>query len=93
MCLQVQKIWWAVNAVCGLAGLLASVLIIFLPETRNLPLPETLQDVETRRLGSKGKKDSGMMEEQFIYDATTPQKTEPLLYIESENSNLEIKEH
>lgn len=56
--LLVQEVWWSVNVVCGLAGLIASLLVSLLPETRNLPLPETLQDVEKRLLNTRNLKGS-----------------------------------
>ncbi|XP_045606809.1 solute carrier family 22 member 20 isoform X2 [Procambarus clarkii] len=40
--------WWAVSVTFGCAGILGSLLVPFLPETNNKPLPETLQDVENR---------------------------------------------
>lgn len=91
--LLAQRVWWSVNVVCGLAGLLASLLMPFLPETRNLPMPETLQDVERRRLGNKGRKNSEMVEDRSTHEADSSHKTEPLLCMESENSNLEMKKN
>ncbi|XP_064100615.1 solute carrier family 22 member 6-like [Macrobrachium nipponense] len=41
--------WWTGGVFFGVSGLLGSFTIPLLPETRNKPLPETLQDVEDRR--------------------------------------------
>ncbi|XP_045131903.1 solute carrier family 22 member 20-like isoform X2 [Portunus trituberculatus] len=76
--LLVQKVWWSVNVVCGLAGLLASLLVSFLPETRNLPLPETVQDVEKRLCGNKKLKDSEATEERAIHETIELNSTEVL---------------
>lgn len=46
-----QKAWWAVGATFGSAGILGSLLVPLLPETNNMPLPDTLEDVERRREG------------------------------------------
>ncbi|XP_037777071.1 solute carrier family 22 member 6-like [Penaeus monodon] len=48
---QAQKAWWAVGATFGSAGILGSLLVPLLPETNNMPLPDTLEDVERRREG------------------------------------------
>ncbi|XP_064088941.1 solute carrier family 22 member 20-like isoform X2 [Macrobrachium nipponense] len=40
---------WAVGVTFGSSGILGGLLVPLLPETRNTPLPETLQDVEDRR--------------------------------------------
>ncbi|KAK7071327.1 hypothetical protein SK128_003951, partial [Halocaridina rubra] len=44
-----QYTWWAVGVAFGSSGILGGLLVPLLPETRNKPLPETLQDVEDRR--------------------------------------------
>ncbi|XP_047474170.1 solute carrier family 22 member 20-like [Penaeus chinensis] len=51
-----QKTWWAVGATFGSAGILGSFLVPLLPETNNLPLPDTVEDVERRRKGIRADK-------------------------------------
>ncbi|CAH1391246.1 unnamed protein product [Nezara viridula] len=34
--------WWLPTTVCGLLALIASLLMIFLPETRDTPMPDTI---------------------------------------------------
>ncbi|KAK7068591.1 hypothetical protein SK128_022876, partial [Halocaridina rubra] len=46
--LIVQYYWWAPSVTFGCMGILASLLLLFLPETKDRPMPETLQDVEER---------------------------------------------
>ncbi|KAK7068588.1 hypothetical protein SK128_022873 [Halocaridina rubra] len=46
--LIVQYYWWAPSVTFGCIGILASLLLFFLPETKDRPMPETLQDVEER---------------------------------------------
>ncbi|XP_050718577.1 solute carrier family 22 member 20-like isoform X2 [Eriocheir sinensis] len=58
-----QQTWWSVNVVCGTAGLIAGLLMRCLPETRNLPMPETLQDVERRRRSHRETKAAKVVEE------------------------------
>ncbi|XP_063606349.1 solute carrier family 22 member 6-like [Penaeus indicus] len=47
--LLAQQAWWAVGVSLGCSGMIASILVSALPETKNIPLPETIQDVEDRR--------------------------------------------
>ncbi|XP_069981644.1 solute carrier family 22 member 6-like [Penaeus vannamei] len=47
--LLAQQTWWAVNVSLGCAGMVAGLLVPALPETKSMPLPETIQDVEDRR--------------------------------------------
>lgn len=47
--LLAQQAWWAVGVSLGCSGVIASFLVFALPETKNIPLPETIQDVEDRR--------------------------------------------
>lgn len=51
-----QKTWWAVGATFGSAGILGSLLVPLLPETNNMPLPDTIEDVERRREGIRAAK-------------------------------------
>ena len=44
---------WAPGVVFGCSGILCSLMVPLLPETRNKPLPETLQDVDDRWRASK----------------------------------------
>lgn len=60
---QAQEAWWSVNLVCGTAGLIGGLLVRFLPETRNLPMPETLQDLERRRRNFKEARDTKAVDE------------------------------
>ncbi|XP_069976172.1 solute carrier family 22 member 6-like [Penaeus vannamei] len=48
-----QVTWWAAPVAFGCAGLLGSLALPLLPETRNQPMPDTLKDVDARRLGRK----------------------------------------
>ncbi|XP_045606660.1 solute carrier family 22 member 6 isoform X1 [Procambarus clarkii] len=45
--------WWAAGVTFGCSGIVGSFMVIFLPETNNQPLPETLQDVEDRARRSR----------------------------------------
>ncbi|XP_037777717.1 organic cation transporter protein-like isoform X2 [Penaeus monodon] len=45
--------WWAAPVTFGCAGLLGSLTLPLLPETRNQPMPDTLKDVDDRRLRRK----------------------------------------
>ncbi|KAK8751304.1 hypothetical protein OTU49_013976 [Cherax quadricarinatus] len=47
--------WWAASVIFGCSGIIGSLMVAFLPETSNQPLPETLRDVEVRRIQSKSK--------------------------------------
>jgi len=40
--------WWVTNATLGIAGLAGGIIILALPETNNMPLCETVEDVEFR---------------------------------------------
>lgn len=44
----VQYHWWAASVTFGCAGIIASLLLPLLPETKDRPMPETIQDVEDR---------------------------------------------
>ncbi|XP_068231747.1 organic cation transporter protein-like isoform X2 [Palaemon carinicauda] len=46
--IAVQYQWWAPSVTFGLAGIIGGALVPLLPETKDRPLPETLQDVEDR---------------------------------------------
>ncbi|XP_068230798.1 organic cation transporter protein-like [Palaemon carinicauda] len=62
--------WWTGGVFFGVSGLLGSLTLLALPETRNKPLPDTLQDVENKRrnkLANKDKKNTA--EENKISDS------------------------
>ncbi|XP_066942651.1 organic cation transporter protein-like isoform X1 [Macrobrachium rosenbergii] len=46
--IAVQYQWWAPSFTFGLAGIMGGALVLLLPETKDKPLPETLQDAEDR---------------------------------------------
>ncbi|XP_069981534.1 solute carrier family 22 member 20-like [Penaeus vannamei] len=65
-----QYAWWAAGATFGCAGIVGSFLLPFLPETRNQPLPETLEDVQKRgRKNKKKREDAGHGAENAAYVA------------------------
>ncbi|XP_071532838.1 organic cation transporter protein-like [Panulirus ornatus] len=45
--------WWVPSMVFGCSGIVASLMVPFLPETNHKPLPDTIQDVEDRRKAAK----------------------------------------
>ncbi|XP_042883420.1 solute carrier family 22 member 7-like [Penaeus japonicus] len=51
--LLAQQAWWAVGVSLGCSGMVAGLLVPALPETKDMPLPETVQDVEDRRNNAK----------------------------------------
>ncbi|XP_068230797.1 organic cation transporter protein-like [Palaemon carinicauda] len=50
-----KNVWWAGGVLFGIAGMLGSLTVLPLPETRNMPLAETLQDAENRMKKSEDK--------------------------------------
>ncbi|XP_047474099.1 solute carrier family 22 member 6-like [Penaeus chinensis] len=60
--------WWASSAVFGCAGILGSLLVYFLPETKDLPLPETLQDVNSRWRKNIRRASRGSTNSAFVMD-------------------------
>lgn len=90
--LLVQEVWWSVNVVCGLAGIIACLLVFPLPETRNLPLPKTVQDVEKRMHGNKNLRDSETTEGLAIHETADQHNMEALLNTQSERNNAETLE-
>ncbi|XP_063604252.1 organic cation transporter protein-like [Penaeus indicus] len=47
--------WWASSVCFGIAGIMASVLVTLLPETKGRSLPESIADVEERHSSIKNK--------------------------------------
>lgn len=64
-----QYAWWAAGVTFGCSGIVGSFLLPLLPETRNQPLPETLEDVKKRTM-KKAKKKEGLGEENEAYEET-----------------------
>ncbi|XP_047474618.1 solute carrier family 22 member 6-like isoform X2 [Penaeus chinensis] len=60
-----QYAWWAAGVTFGCAGIVGSFLLPLLPETRNQPLPETLEDVQNR--GRKKREDTSRGAENAAY--------------------------
>ncbi|XP_066943523.1 organic cation transporter protein-like [Macrobrachium rosenbergii] len=56
VCTPVAKhAWWAGGVLFGISGMLGALTVLPLPETKNRPLPETLQDAENRMKKSESK--------------------------------------
>ncbi|XP_050703250.1 solute carrier family 22 member 6-like [Eriocheir sinensis] len=69
---------WAPGLVFGCSGILASMLVLPLPETNKKPLPETLQDVDERywedRIKSKKSKAGGIDNLSYKHDVKSRDK-------------------
>ncbi|XP_042888325.1 solute carrier family 22 member 6-like [Penaeus japonicus] len=63
--------WWASGVVFGCAGILGSFLVFFLPETKDRPLPETLQDVNSRWRREFRRASRGSANTAFVMDVET----------------------